>query len=299
MNGGSSFAAPAAEGIRMRTRGLGALVLALLMVMATAAPAFAARGDEGEREKKKKEEDGRVGVVLLTDRLPAVTAGDTVWVALTWEARGVEATGFRVVATKAKGVEVAYPTNTGDHTSLMADDVLSDGELDFTSLRLTVPYGSKKKVEVELEVTYQVDGRTSHEVLVGKKLKRKKKVKLEIPVETFTGADVAQVGTDPQTVAAGSGGWVDVVYTGYAPRVEDIRVVVTDAVGLPIEYPQQGYTSLVHDAVLEDGETDVARVYVDTSGAAPGTYQLAVEATWTKAGETGRLTGVVPVTVAP
>ena len=235
--------------------------------------------------------------MLLTDQVPAVTAGDTVWIALTWAAQGVEATGFRVVATKAKGVDVAYPANTVDHTSLMADDTLSDGEMDFTSLQLTVPYGTKKKVEIELEVTYQVDGQTSHEVLVGSKREKKKKVKLKVPVETYTGTDVGQVSLDPQTIVAGSGGWIDIAYTGYAPRVDDFQVVVTDASGLPLEYPQGAYTSLVHDAVLEDGETDVARVYVDTSGAAPGDYQFAVEATWTKAGSPGSLTGTVPVTI--
>ncbi len=291
----SSFDRRNAEIIGMRTRGLGALILAMLMVAATASPAFA--DDDGGDKKVRERDRDRVGVVLLTERVPAVTAGDTVWIALTWAAQGVEATDFRVVATKVKGADVAYPANTGDHTSLMADDTLSDGELDFTSLQISVPYGAKKKVELELEVTYQVDGRTSHEVRVGKKGEKKKKVKLKIPVETYRGDDVGQVTLDPQTLVAGSGGWIDVAYTGYAPRVDDFRVVVTDASGLPLEYPQGSYTSLVHDAVLEDGETDVARVYVDTSGATPGDYQLTVEATWAKAGSAGSLTGTVPVTV--
>ncbi len=281
-------------------RGLGAWILALLLVLGAATPALASQ--EGNHRSDGRQEgnhrsDGKVGVVLVSDKVPAVTAGDTVWIALTWRAEGVEARNFRVVAARARGVDVSYPANTGTYSSLMGDDTLSDGEMDFTSLRLSVPYDAPRRAEIELEVTYEVDGRTVRGVMVGKSRRPRDEVKLKIRVQRYSGADVAQVDLDPQAVVAGAGGWVDIAYTGYAPRVDDFRVVVTDAAGLALEYPQGSYTSLVHDAVLEDGETDVARVYVDTSGVAPGDYVLTVEATWSKAGSPGSLVGSVPVTV--
>lgn len=312
----------------MKVRGLGAWILVMLLVVGAATPAWADDGDEDGADEVSvldarddgadvdHEEDGRDEdddrddrdddddddrddrggrVILVSDKVPAVTAGDTVWISLTWRADGLDATDFRVVATKTKGVDVSYPANTGSYTSLWADDTLSDGELDFTALRLDVPYDAKRAVRIQLEVSYKVNGQDRADVYVGKR--RTKRVTLRIPVQAYTGADVAQVNLDPQTVVAGSGAWIDIAYTGYAPRVDGFQVVVTDAAGLALEYPQGNYTSLVHDAVLEDGETDVARVYVDASGATPGDYTLSVEASWSKAGTPGSLAGTVAVTV--
>ena len=104
----------------------------------------------------------------------------------------------------------------------------------------------------------------------------------------------------PVAVPAGEGGWVEVRYTGMAPSVDRFSVVVSDTDGLAITYPQYGTaTSLHHDAVLEDRETDVVRFYVDTSDVAPGTYGLTLEATYAKGGAGSSIQSGLAVDVTP
>ena len=57
-------------------------------------------------------------------------------------------------------------------------------------------------------------------------------------------------------------------------------------------------TSLHQDAELDWGETDVARFYVDTTGASPGTYLLGISATYEKGTEMFTVPGTLTLTVA-
>ena len=79
-----------------------------------------------------------------------------------------------------------------------------------------------------------------------------------------------------------------------------ITKVLESDPALPITYPAYGSsTSLHHDALLEDGETDVVRFFVDTSGASAGDYTMTVLASYARGGDSGGVKGAVTVSVVP
>jgi hypothetical protein len=253
-----------------------ALALSLLMIIAAAAPAAA-------QAKPAK-------IDVQTRQTAAVTAGDTAWVAVNWLSRDGDAENFRVTVERIdESVTFSYPTNTGTYTSLWADDQLSENELDFTAIKLSVPYDARTHLNMQLLVSYESNGKP-----------QQKRVEILVPIVTFTGADVEQVTTDLGTAEALTSTWVDVQYTGFAPTLENFAVTVTDTAGLTVVYPADGSsTSLVHDATLEDHETDLVRFRIDTTESDAGTYTLQIEATYTKGGSPGSLSGAVNLIVAP
>ncbi|MFV1970063.1 MAG: hypothetical protein ACC683_03545 [Acidimicrobiia bacterium] len=254
------------------------LAAALLATFAT--PALA--GDEAK-------------VQLKTKKTAAVVEGDTAWVAISWMAKKADASDFRITAsTNNAGVTISYPENTDPHSSLWDTDTLSNGEIDFTSLQVSVPYGSKD-VKLIVAATWTSDGK-----------KQSKDYKVKVPVARFKGDDVAQstddVGSVPIATAAeldnasddGKGSWLGVDWTGLAPVVEKVQMTVTGPKGLVITYPGEGsFTSLYYDDTLEDSETDTARFRVDTSGMTAGKYTLDLELSYTIDGEKRSVKGQV------
>lgn len=254
-----------------------ALLVAIPAGVATAAP-----------------KSGEVTVELITNKVSSITLGDTVWVSFLWTATGGEVSDFRVTATNEGHLTVSYPENTGSYTSLMADAELSDGEIDFTSIRLAVPYDSKNP-RFRLKLSYLSEGKTHDRfVFEGKSTNQ---AMFSVPTVPFTGTDVSAVDYGEQVLPAESGGWIEVGYTGHAPVVNDFKVTVTDSAGIPVEYPQATYASLVHDSDLQVGETDVARVHLDTSGTPPGTYKVGVTATWSRGGAAGKLDSAITILI--
>lgn len=252
------------------------LILSVLLIATSAAPALAA----GKTAKVEPQ----------TKQTAAVVAGDTAWIAIDWLARDGDAENFQVTVTKIDdGVEFSYPTNTGTYTSLWADDLLSENELDFTAIKLSVPYDARRHLNMQVTATYVSDGKP-----------QQKRVEILVPIVTHTGADLEQVTSDLGSLEMATSTWVDVQYAGFAPLLEDFAVTVTDPAGLTVVYPADGTsTSLVHDATLEDHETDLVRFRIDTSALDEGTHTLQIEANYTKGGVAGTLAGTVTVTVAP
>ena len=252
------------------------LLLSLLLIAVTAAPAMAA----GKSAK----------VDPQTKQTAAVVAGDTAWIAIDWLARDGDAENFQVTVIKIDdGVEFSYPPNTGTYTSLWADDLLSENELDFTAIKLSVPYDARRHLNMQVLATYTTDGTP-----------QEKRVEILVPIVTHTGADLEQVTSDLGSISQASSTWVDVQYAGFAPLLEDFAVTVTDPGGLTVVYPAEGTsTSLVHDATLEDHETDLVRFRIDTSDLDEGIHTLQIEAAYSKGGVAGSLIGTVTVTVAP
>lgn len=235
-----------------------------------------------------------VTVELITDSVASIVSGDTVWVSFLWTAEGGDVDDFQVTASKDGDVEIMYPENTGSFTSLMADATLSEGEIDFTSIRLTVPYDSRNS-RFNLEVSYTFDGKTYDDfVFEGKATSS---ARFTVPTTTYVGEDLSVVERAEQTIPAGSGGWIEFGYSGIAPVLNDFKVTLADSAGIPVEYPQGTFTSLVHDSDLSAGETDFAGIYLDTSGIEPGTYTLSVLTTWTKGRDSGELASTLNVTV--
>ena len=260
----------------MKPRAL-ALVIAMAVLLATA-PVSAAPRDR---------------VSLKTKSAATITAGSTAWIVLMWKAPDVSVSDFEVtVPSPPAGVTIEYPMVSDpphgrSFTSLYYDDLLGPGEMDYTAIRLAVPYGAKK-FTLNVHTSYVVDGNVVTET---------KKVK--VPVVRYKGADIEQSTTDAGTLGAGSADWIGVTYTGMAPSLTGFRLTVTDPAGLGISYPsEQSMTSLHQDAELDWGETDVARFYVDTTGASPGTYLLGISATYEKGPEMFPVPGTLTLTVA-
>ena len=245
--------------------------IAILLVIGTASPALAAQGE----------------VKLRTKSTATIVAGDSAWVAINWQGKG-ELTDFQVVAEAPRGVEVTYPENTPGFTGLMNGHVLSDKEMDFTALRLSVPYAQTRSFTVKLRVSYKSDGRAVQDDFdVG------------VPVATYRARqDIAQVTDSLGSIASGDSAWTQVDFTGLAPMAEGFDVVVTDPAGLTVSYPSAGTSaSLYFNDVLEDGETDFVAIHVDTTGVAPGTYSLSVKVSYTMAGRTKSFDGTLALTV--
>ena len=98
--------------------------------------------------------------------------------------------------------------------------------------------------------------------------------------------------------AADAATWVDIWYSGLAPRVEEFSLAIGDQSALDLTYPGDGSTTSLHnDALLEDGESDVARVLVDADGAEPGSHQLDLTVTYRVGGELRTLPGTLDVQV--
>ncbi len=228
-------------------------------------------------------------VELSTYETAAIVAGDRAWIALNWRGGGGDVTDFRLVVKKADaGVEVAYPASTATYTSLWGDDTLSDGELDFTAIRLTVPYEIKKDLKLNLGLSYQRNGKPAGRDFL-----------VRVPVIAYQGGqDLQQLTQTLGRVTTGGSTWVGVSYAGMAPRLDGFQLEVTDSAGLAVFYPGDGSaSSLYHDARLEDGETDVARFLIDTEGVAAGTYTLQVRATYRRDTTPGQLAGSVELEV--
>lgn len=258
------------------------LTLMAMLVATWATPALADLEDAIE--------DGDAGVQLLTPTTATVTRGDDVWVMLNWTAFGdgldeVEDFELRLRKNPPKNVEVGYPTNTVDHTSTWDNDILTVGEVDYTALNVVVDeaYG-KNKVKLKLEATFTVDGERFEQ-----------RFDLEIPVVSFEGDPVEQVTDDWGSAPAGTVSWFEIDFVGHAPAVTDFSVVLSEPGGVSLTYPQGDHTSLHFDDVLQDRETDVVRVYLETAEMAPGTYEFEITCTYTYDGD--RLTEFGTVTL--
>lgn len=253
---------------RSGRRGLVIATVALLgLVSATHVHAQSDRGNQGNQRS------GRADPQLQTPETAAVVAGDTSWVALNWLGDG-DARNFQVRVENAIGANRAtweYPTNSGNFTSLSKDAELLDGELDYTAIRLTVPYAQDRSFQLNLRVTWE-DGRGG----------RSETARVTVPVTSFSGEDFQQITNEAQ-VASAEDTWVEVRYTGGAPVLDDVSLTVADTGGLDIVYPgDDDATSLHHDGTLLAGETDVARFLVLGTGADPGSRQLALEVSYRK-----------------
>lgn len=226
---------------------------------------------------------------LLTVDAPALTAGASSWIAVTWIG-GADVGDFRVTARPIGGsadVVIGYPENTGSYTSLYNDAELSSSEVDFTALHLTIPYGVGGKVQLQLDVTYDDAGHSRQKVYV-----------IQVPVVTHTGGDLDLVTSEASVPAAG--GWVPVWFTGVAPSLTDFQLAVSGPDLPGVAYPgDRTSTSLFYDAVLLQGESDYAAFRALTDGLAPGSYDVEVVATYRKGEETGTFVGAITLVVGP
>ncbi len=224
---------------------------------------------------------------LLTTSTAAVVAGDTAWLALNWKAAD-DLTDFRVTAD-VKSATVTYSETTGDYAGPYQSANLRAGEIDFTSIRVEVPYDGLdgvKAMPMEVTASWLVGDRRATATY-----------KAEIPLIQHEGDDVSLL-TSELEVPAGEATWVEVSYAGIAPIVGEFAVAVDVGPGLDVVYPGDGtFASLNNDAVLEDGEKDVARFLLDATQASPGTSTIELHTMYVKGSGQMRLRAVLELTV--
>lgn len=93
-------------------------------------------------------------VTLISTVSAEVPTGASTWIALSWTADLNAAASFQVRAVGDQGVEIAYPTNTNDHSSLYWDDQLNVAEIDYTAIRVRVPDGITAPIRLDVTLTY-------------------------------------------------------------------------------------------------------------------------------------------------
>jgi len=225
---------------------------------------------------------------LKTKKTAAIVAGDSAWVAINWQGKTGEITNFKVTAEAPAGVELTYPENTPGFTGLMNGHVLSEKELDFTALKLAVPYEQTRKFKIKLSVSYTSDGKQVVDSF-----------DVTVPVALYQAdQDLAQVTDSAGSIPSGESDWVEVDFSGLAPMVEGFEMVVSSPSGLTVAYPfAKPSTSLYFNNVLEDKETDYAAFLVDTTGVAPGKYNIGLKVSYNMAGQTKSFDGTLTLTV--
>lgn len=207
--------------------------------------------DDDEGDDDRDEDRGRSlssSIQFRTTKTAAVVEGDTAWVTVSLRAKR-DVDDVRVTAT-LDGRPVAYPENTVDHSGPYNGYALDRNETDYVAFQITAPQIERRKqnVDLDLEVTWTDGGRESRGTRT-----------VKVPVIEFSGEPYELV-TDEITVADGANGWVGLALAGMTPRIDDVRVSIVEPTGLDVHYPQETYTSLQRDAVLEDGETDQANL---------------------------------------
>jgi len=255
-------------------------ILTLILLTATLVGVAIPASAKDEPSKTAK-------VKLETHKTPAVVEGGATWITVSWRGADADATGFRITATsKTPGIKISYPENTGAYSSLMHNDTLSSDEVDFTALRLDVPYDSKQ-IKLDVVASWN-DGKKDVE----------KKFTVTVPTFAYTGNDAALVTTNAGVMTV-DGPWVDVDWSGLAPALDGVQMTVDGPPDAVIAYPGgRAWSSLSFDDRLTQGETDVARFRLDASSLTPGDHQFTVLLTYTRGGSTSETSGLVTVTIS-
>ena len=244
------------------------------------------KDDDEDDEDDKDERDGRGGkdggIEVRTNKTAAVLGGDTAWVTISIRGKA-DVDDVKFVAKLEDG-SVAYPTNTVDHSGPYNGYDLDDLETDYVAFQLTtgVPEKKRQMMQLELEATWTEDGET-----------RSESYSVKVPVVTFSGEPYELV-TDVVTVTEPDNGWVSLSLVGLAPQVQDIKVTIVDPSGLDVYYPAETFTSLHRDALLEDGETDEARLRINEAHWGE-TLNVNLRIDYTVAGSAGSRTHAVTI----
>jgi hypothetical protein len=240
-------------------------------------------------------------VTLQTSVASTMLPGQQGWIALNWKgSAAADACDFRVTAAGTDGVTVTYPSSrTG--TSGYTDSTLSQNELDYTALNVSVPPTLLLASVLTLTVDYgpcspgnsdgngigNANGQKTHMVLVG-----------TLPVLPNLGPAVTQVTTTAGPVKAGAISWVDVSYKGASPSLTNFSVKATDGGPFTVGYANEATTAkLSEGATLGVLKTDHVSIRLDATTVPTGTYNLKLQASYGSGLTSGVLSGVLAVTV--
>ncbi len=101
---------------------------------------------------------GDARVVPLSNNVAAVQPGESQWVAINWTSLNADARELKVTAVGSDGVNVSYPTHPVDgYSSGYMDDTLSQSEVDYTALKLSVADDAVAPQSLVVTVSYVSD----------------------------------------------------------------------------------------------------------------------------------------------
>ncbi len=204
--------------------------------------------------------------ILLSDTEFVWIQGEVGLVTLNWTTEE-PLTDFRVSAVGGgDGVAVEYDDPGLGHATLDADDDLASNEIDSTSFLLRPTAETPADTfHLDVAVSWAWGGRR-HDAVV--RLAFQQRADDGRPFLILTESAVVPA------IGDGSRNWVELSFLGLDADLRDFAVSIDG--DLPVYYPQTSYTSLHHNDVLEVGERDVARFWLDPASIEPGTYELTV-----------------------
>lgn len=210
---------------------------------------------------------GDAHVTLITQETGPVQPGFDSWVSLQWMDDVTDATEFQVRATGGEGVQVGYPENTFDHSSLYWNDTLVPGEVDYTALNIRVDPSVTGPILLDVTLSYvSASGPVTVESVV------------EVPVQ----GDVVDGGLSYEdgslgAIAEGEAEWVGQTLAADAD-VSGVEIKVVDDAGFDVSYPFDAEMAQPSEGPnLEAGDKDVARVQFDADGMEAGTYDVTLK----------------------
>jgi hypothetical protein len=209
--------------------------------------------------------EGNAPIMRNADEL-SVDRGVDGWVNILL-ASTVDLENVRIfVEEDKKGTEVIYPAN-GSSTGLSEGSLPAMGT-DYASFMLMTTGDSPDEFDLTIIAEWTE----------GDQLYRSEIGEIEVELREHNGRDYDFLSEDATVSTTGEwAGWVEMDFRGIAPINSDFEVKVKE--GLDDEYyPQGNYTSLHHNARLDGGETDVARIWIDPETLEVGdTYTVEIE----------------------
>lgn len=232
---------------------------------------MASLGSPAAADKKHDDDNDHGTPVLLSDTDIDWVAGSSAWASLSWTAfedfQDVKVT----IVPESNGLTIEYPENHDGFTSLATDAHLSTNEIDVTSFKVTTTSVNNGTKWASVYVEYTVDESSDegrYETYMGR---------LKFSNKKYKGDDFLILTEHAAATTTGdsSDNWIEFGYKGLSPLNTNLSVVVSGT-DLPVYYPQESFTSLHHDHVLNAGESDVARIWLDPELISTGQESLDV-----------------------
>jgi hypothetical protein len=238
-------------------------------------------------------------VALTTSTLPTLRPGQTAWVSTLWTGAPVDATSFVLRATAPSGIAIAYPSNTGNYSSLYKQSTLLAADTDYAAFKVTVGPNVIGNQTITLSVAYTLGWSRSgsgYQTGSGRSTPVTKNLTVTLPVVAAIGPAADLLTTTVGPIKSGAAQYVQISYKGVKPGLTGVAVTITTKpAGLTVTYPgDRSSSSLSQDSTLDVDETDSAAIRLDTGTLAPGSYPLGLDLAY---GANQHVTGTVTLVV--
>lgn len=225
--------------------------------------------------------------ILLTDVNGSWVEGRSQWLSLAWTSqRDLENVEVRA-SSPDLDVLIAYPTDTLDHTTLSSDPTLAANEVDTSMLFVSTTTATPRSWRLDLTVSWEADG-------------QRRQGSATIWFDSMTvdpDTPFVAITNDVTVPSTGDGArnWVELDYLGVSAVAGDFEVSLEGV--LPVHYPQDLFSSLHHDAVLNPDEIDTARMWFDPQRLEAGVYEMVVTVEYVVPGDRAVRSLTHPLTV--